>query len=707
MKAHSKCVVCGYNEVKGDATMYLDERSNALLKEVINNPYISSARIEEKFHLTRRQVSYSLKKINSWLEENHLPPIKRTNSGKFIVSSILIDLYAGRPDKAQSTYIPSERERANLILLMVLSSESELSLVHFTSALDVSKNTILRDLKYIQSILSAYQLEIVYSRSNGYDIGGDEWNIRRLLVDLIQSILNMFNGRTFIHKLIDLPEIEIIKLRKQMEEIEERLHLTFIDERMELLPYVIAILLRRIKKGKVIKNLYHIDYEELSDTKEYVAAEILIRDIKNIPKEERLFITLQLLASKIFSSEHLTDKKMSEMAESIKMCLNLFEKKACVTLKEKEDLIKRIILHMKSAYYRIKYNLTTDYALIDRVSDQYKAVEFILKESIKPLEDYIGCEIPESELMFLTIILGGHLLSSGETINMKKKAVVVCPNGVSISELMDQTLRDLFPEFHFYQPLSIREFQRSQLEFDIVFSPVPLQTDKRLFIVERFITDYEKMLLRHRVMKEIFGFHSSMISAEHIANIVEKYAKVEDKTALVRALEDYIVTGVPQKTDEKAKASYQLSDFLTPEHIMIRDHVKDLQEAIDIASEPLVREGAITKNYVESMKRQFKELSPYVVLRNRIAIPHAAPEDGVNRVGMSLLVIKEGLVFEEIHKVHLIVVIAAVDKKTHIHALMQLMKLSDSEQDVQKIIQAEHRDKIVEMIAAYSRTGLE
>lgn len=49
--------------------MYLDERSNSLLKELLRHPDTSSTNLQAKFGLTRRQVDYSFQKINNWLEE--------------------------------------------------------------------------------------------------------------------------------------------------------------------------------------------------------------------------------------------------------------------------------------------------------------------------------------------------------------------------------------------------------------------------------------------------------------------------------------------------------------------------------------------------------------------------------------------------------------------------------------------------------------
>ncbi|CAK8585715.1 BglG family transcription antiterminator [Priestia megaterium] len=679
--------------------MHLDERSNLILKRVVSNPGISNAELERKYHLSRRQISYSFTKINDWLKSNNYPKIQRTNGGKFIIDPLLMELFAEKVEHSAGSYIPSEKERAQLVLLMLLGSEEELSLLHFSSSLSVSKNTVLRDMKYTQKIVNGYHLEIIYSRMHGYDIVGSEWNKRKLLIEVLRTVYDMYQGETYIQAYTGISREEIQRLKEQMEKVEKRLALQFIDQKIKLLPYTIAILLKRIKKGNLIKDSYHIDYEELSDTKEFEAAEILIEDAACIPKEERLFITLQLLTSNVLSSQFLREEETLELKSSLKNSLALFEKKACITFKEKEKLLQKLVLHMKPAYYRIKYQLTTNYSIIEKVSEEFEAIHYIVKDSLKPFETYIGCSIPESEVMFITVFIGGHLINSGETIQLKKRAVVVCPNGVSISHLMEHTLRDLFPEFYFYEALSIREFEQSKAEFDMVFSPVTVQTSKHLFIVEQFISDFQKLQLRQRVIQTIFGLNTSVVNIEQLISVIEKYAKVDQKSQLQKALQDYFSLQILNETSKNQE--YSLADLITPETIVLRDQVESWKEAISIAAAPLLHKGVITEAYIDKMQEQYPSMSPHIVLRLNVAIPHASPEDGVQAVGMSLLKLKEGLLCGE-QKVHFIVVIAAIDKKKHLNAMLQLMKLAEMNGVINEMKQLNEKYKIYEIIKTHS-----
>jgi transcriptional antiterminator/mannitol/fructose-specific phosphotransferase system IIA component (Ntr-type) len=686
--------------------MYLDERSNQILKEILGNPEITNAALENKFDLTRRQISYSFTKINDWLEDNNYPAIKRTKSGKFVLNSVLRELLVDKPTHSQDTYILSEHERAILIPFMILSTKEELSLVHFSSAFKVSKNTILRDLKNVHKTVEPFGLEVVYSRLNGYTITGDEWNKRQLLISVLKRILDIYEGKAYIHEFSGVKEETIHQLSEQVEEAENRLFIQFSDERARILPYIIALILNRIESGFLLSGSYHIDYHQLSDTKEYQAAELFIQNAAEpVPQEERLFITLQLLTSNILSAQFLTDQELPNLKAALEECLFLFEKKAILTLKDKDKLLEKLVLHMKPAYYRIKYQLTTDYSMIEKVGEEFEAIHYIVKNSIQPFEDYLGEPVPESEIMFMTIFIGGHLISSGESIPKRKKAVVICPNGVSISNLMNNTLRGLFPEFYFHPPLSLREFKQLDDDYDLIFSPIPLQTNKQLFIVHYVLSEFEKLQLRQRVMKEVFDLQTPSFNMEQLMETIAKHASIKDRRQLEKALETYFTTSAfidPATNAAKQEAEYMLSDVINPETIVLEEEVENWHDALEKASQPLLDNGIITPQYIATMKEQYPTVSPHILLRMNIAIPHAGPEDGVNGIGMSLLRIKNGLPIGDNKRIYFVTVIAAVDKNKHLKALLQLMRLAETTEVLDHMVHLNTKQEMHELIQAHS-----
>jgi mannitol/fructose-specific phosphotransferase system IIA component (Ntr-type) len=139
---------------------------------------------------------------------------------------------------------------------------------------------------------------------------------------------------------------------------------------------------------------------------------------------------------------------------------------------------------------------------------------------------------------------------------------------------------------------------------------------------------------------------------------------------------------------------------------MIQLHQKpvDWKAAIQLASQPLLANGAIQEEYVKAMINNVIELGPYVVIAPKIAIPHARPEQGVKRMGMSLLTLQEGVVFEgNDNPVQFMIVLAAVDKESHLKALAQLSELLSNEADVNEIIKAKEKQTVLDLISKYSQ----
>lgn len=75
---------------------------------------------------------------------------------------------------------------------------------------------------------------------------------------------------------------------------------------------------------------------------------------------------------------------------------------------------------MKLVYYCIKYQLIINYLIIEKVSEEFEVIYYIVKDLLKFFEIYIGCFIFESEVMFIIVFIGGYLINSGEMIQLKK-----------------------------------------------------------------------------------------------------------------------------------------------------------------------------------------------------------------------------------------------------------------------------------------------
>ncbi|MDQ0415611.1 BglG family transcription antiterminator [Mesobacillus stamsii] len=676
--------------------MYLDKRSKNILEDLISHPNMSSKDIESKTGLTRRQIKYSVEKINSWLKVNNYPTISRLKNGKFIIQPVLAELHANDKLRIAKNYILSEEERV-LLILFILLAQDDLSLIHFTQALKVSNVTILSDMKEAKQRVKDFGLEIIYSRTEGYQLFGEEWIQRNLLYYILNELSDRYAGLALIQDFAMLDEKKLDFIFLQLEKIEEFLGIKFTDEKLQLSPYCIGIILERVNRGNIITFDFQIQYKELSDTKEYEATEHLIKYEKNLPEVERLYITLQLLATNIFSGEVLSENGLKNaLIETIQ----LFEKNAFIELRNKDYLVNRLMLHLKPAYYRIKYNLTSFHDTVVQLDKAYVELDYIVGISLGPLETYINSEIPTNERFYITLFIGGHLIETKQSLVERKKAIVICRNGVTVSKLLRNTLTKLFPEFYFYETMSVREFyERNPNDIEIVFSPEPIKSNANVFIINVFLSEKDQALLRQRVMKWMYGFKSETLDLQRLLSIIEKSADIHSTEKLKAAIQEFFY---PSKSEPFIEAQQDrnpdLNQLINENTIQMIDTVSDWKTGIRFAAKPLIDNHSITKDYVETMIMSHDFNHPYMILGKSMAIPHASPEHGVNKLSMSLLVVKNGVLFSKDHNINFIVIIAPTDATQHVKAIYQLSKLAENELTLQKLLVANSSSSIVETI---------
>ena len=146
--------------------------------------------------------------------------------------------------------------------------------------------------------------------------------------------------------------------------------------------------------------------------------------------------------------------------------------------------------------------------------------------------------------------------------------------------------------------------------------------------------------------------------------------------------------------------NHRLTNFLTEDNIQVKNRVSSWEEAIRVAAEPLYLEGAIESSYIEAMIQNIQSYGAYIYLGNGIALPHASPEDGVNRTSFSLLKLDKpvNILNDSQYKTEVIVVLAAKDNKEHLNALDDFMRILDNDQYVRSILETTETKKILEVI---------
>lgn len=123
-----------------------------------------------------------------------------------------------------------------------------------------------------------------------------------------------------------------------------------------------------------------------------------------------------------------------------------------------------------------------------------------------------------------------------------------------------------------------------------------------------------------------------------------------------------------------------LSDLLDPKLIQLNVEAADWEDAVRMATAPLVAEKKVTEDYVEDIVKGVKDLGPYIVLTKGVALPHARPECGALESAIGICTLKSPVEFGSADNdpVRYLFPLSAKDSDSHIAALQSLVEfLSD------------------------------
>ncbi|EEI86371.1 phosphoenolpyruvate-dependent sugar phosphotransferase system, EIIA 2 [Anaerococcus lactolyticus ATCC 51172] len=140
----------------------------------------------------------------------------------------------------------------------------------------------------------------------------------------------------------------------------------------------------------------------------------------------------------------------------------------------------------------------------------------------------------------------------------------------------------------------------------------------------------------------------------------------------------------------------KLVDLLNENTIQIKDNADDWIDAINIGVGPLLKGGYITEEYVQSMISAVNEYGPYMVLADDFALMHARPGISVNKIGLSMLILKKPVNLKG-KSVRVFLFLAALDNKSHIEYLMKITKILSDNQKF-NIIKKGNKNEIINVI---------
>ena len=625
-----------------------------LLKLIIKNKQLTVEELAKIFKLKKRQIYVYIKEINFFLNMNKKQLIKFEKSG-FNFSLELEDL---KKIIYNDFYLFSQEERINLICFDVILSTDLKATDNYSDLFQVSKNTILLDIKKISNFLKKYNLNFAI-KNNKFYITGNEIFKRHFLINYISTFLMNYED-FIIKKIFNFLFFKNIKLENILSNFWKETKIN-IDENYNSFILVYLHILKIYYQKKSFINMSKEDRKIIEKSKYFNCLDeiynYLLEDceLKNT-KDEKHYLTILLTSGNICSNFELVFKNIFSkniLYDSInKMLLNI-EKTTFMFFYDKDELIKGIETHLILSYFRIKY-LPINLEYVDIIKKNYKVFYEIAVKNIVFIENVIKIKFLEDEIALITLYLANNLFS--DTKNLNKVRTVILHDG-KINVLKNE-IDNNFSNVTVVKECHVKDFKKINEPFDLVLTSVNFNEN-----------------VSHKVLR------------------INRILTEDDKEKIDNLINEII--------DIKTNKSNNLLDILSLKHINIHNKkILNWENAIEISSQSLINNGNISEKYVKAMIKVIDKYGTVVTLSSNIAMPHASFKDGVNKIGFSLNIFKNEIEFPKSEKINIILVLAPIDRESHIKPMFQFLDFIKNKNNIKQMLNKKVPQEIFDLITS-------
>ncbi len=647
------------------------KHGNELLEILlVASGYTTADFLQQHLHISRRSLFYLINKVNDELDQHAEFPITNVKKLGYYLPTDTIKFLQKMTEKETSAKVMTNnaKQRQLLIAFSILNAAGR-SLADLTYQFNVSKNTVIRDIKALHSQLALYHLKIINTEA-GKIITGSPITIRKWVYD----------HATQLKPLIEQANQTAIKSATIKEQIKlfERITGKYLtDDASITIQLFLHWYLAAIKD---YTNQLRSSITTQTDlTLDHIWAKSFLNDyhIDNVSEVDYL---VKLINSSQFAHVNWNDALIQTLKPySVRMIASFNHLSgAHVSIKSISD---SLTVHLLSTYYRAQYNMPFEYPDLKSIKQHYHHTFEITRKVVVPFEQYIHHALSDDEIALIAIYFGGAIREQKTSTPTQNEVLVVCSSGIGTSRLLLQQLESRYRGIHFSSPMNVLQYENSDLSnVRLVISTIKLQTQRDIPIttVSAFPSALEWKIIDNAIIKAGLATSDTLklFNVDTLLDIVSNYAMIRNLMGLKLALNDYLT----QLTQEPILAAPQenlseLIKLLPPEHVGFLTHQKSWKQAVRTTMAPLLEDYSIEKNYIDQIINLTESNGPYMVIGSGVMLAHAAPRDGVNNLGATFFLLDKPLpVMTSQKMVRVIIGLAPIDYEKHLSFISDLMK---------------------------------
>lgn len=702
--------------------MLLNERRSSVLLDILDNEdWVLIRELAQRFHVSDRTIRYDLDVVDEFLRSNSLSLlIRKQNGGVKFSDSVeektrLLRLFQ---HLGLYQYVLSSSERVQRILAELFYVKDYIRINDLATIMFVSRGTVIKDLQKVREWLEDRHLELRSIPKYGIKIVGAERKFRQAIVELLRrnlSLTRMLKWITMVE--VDggnnqlfkcwLENIDIAFLQTCVRRLEQELQVVFSDVAFTGLVIYLLVAIHRIRAGRDIV-VAQSEVEALQNSRTFAIALITTHLLEEqfslvIPIDEVSLFTEYILGSNVASSAVQEQESRTEMQMLVCDLIAHVSQGLVCDLTEDHQLFEGLLEEVRPTLFRVKYGLNLENPFLDEIKSGYPVLFELVKKHTKSLADYIGGQLFDEEIGYLTIHFSAALERMKNREKKRSTVLVVCATGMGTANLLSSRLQFLF-DIKIVGIAPCRQVQTmlERHQVDIIVSTVPIpQTQVPILIVNPLLPPPDIALLEKYMDKA-----KGTSSVDEIVEIIKKYCSIQDYPQLCRELAITLnLTPVEPQISADPPPLWQL---LPASNIRLDVSVLDWREAIYQSGNVLYQEGYVEEIYAQAMIDVVDKMGPYIVFWKGVALPHADAgiDAGVKRAGFSLIRLREPVSFgsQANDPVDMIFALGAVDHSSHVLALLELTKILSDSEKLEYLRRENDANKIVQMLMSWSES---
>lgn len=655
-----------------------------LLLENENPQSIQS--IQDQLDISRRTVYYIVNKINDVFYDLRMEPINNkrgqgyylTSDQKKVVDSIL------HSDGTLQNLSPDER--VHYLICWMMYPKANIHIENIMELFDISRNSVFNDLKDLKSEIEKYDVSLYFDIKNGYMINGQVFSKRALLLYYLKILLKKIHYKSI--EFLDVSEVETFYSRLQ--QISLKMHNEYDDYNL----LAIACLLNIVH---YVDEKFDFSILELRDLEKTEELHMIDKYFQDLNVHERLYLTIHLLGSKAGSVIRLDDSQRDiQLFELALHLVDLFERQTSCDINEKNELVNSLYMHFKLSMYYYQLSIQISNTLLEDVKENYGNLYQMIKNLCESMDDEFPFILTDSEISYITMHFGGHLKQVQGKFYALIRVLIVCPSGISTSTLLKREVEDLYANVTVIAATAAENIAQYKENIDFIVSTIDLDTDIPWIKVNAILTKDDKSKIASMMSLNMQTYKLNKDNFSGLFSIIQKYVDPTQMKNLKKDVYDYFREGNLNVAVVEEK-QLRLKDIMYRDHLIRIDKDIMWDEAIRLASVPLLKTNIITENYINEMIGLVRDYGPYIVIKNRIAIAHAKTEAGANALGTALLINKKNIQFEDDLNIHYLFVISSSNPKEHLQILKDISMLASDDIDLNALLD-KNVDEIMEFI---------